>query len=132
MFLALAVPTQIQGDNGLGFQDAVSSPTPKHSARCAGPKARLRTLASLAIVFSPNNLSTASIWLAYYASLPRPRSLSRLLCRSMPGRGIIEGGPPERITNAFGKLFVWGTHSTNVACARARHVMGWPRMRPDL
>ena len=53
----------------------------------------------------PKNLSKESIWLAYYVSLPRPRSLSRLLCRSMPDRDIIEGGPPESITEACGKLF---------------------------
>ena len=34
----------------------------------------------------PKNLSKESIWLAYYVSLSRPRSLSRLLCRTMPDR----------------------------------------------
>ena len=74
----------------------------------------------------PNNLSKESIWLAYYVSLSRPRRLSRLLCRSMPDRDIIEGGPPESITKAFDKLFTAKIKSTNVACARARREMGWP------
>ena len=74
----------------------------------------------------PKNLSKESIWLAYYASLSRPRSLSRLLCRTMPDRDIIEGGPPESITKAFDKLFTTKIQTTNVACARARREMNWP------
>jgi hypothetical protein len=74
----------------------------------------------------PKNLSKESIWLAYYVSLSRPRSLSRLLCRTMPDRDIIEGGPPESITKAFDKLFTTKIQTTNVACARARREMGWP------
>ena len=77
----------------------------------------------------PKNLSKESIWLAYYVSLSRPRSLSRLLCHSMPDKDIIEGGPPESITKAFDKLFTREIQSTNVACARARREMGWPPHR---
>ena len=74
----------------------------------------------------PKNLSKESIWLAYYVSLSRPRSLSRLLRRTMPDRDIIEGGPPESITKAFDKLLTDKIQTTNVACARARREMGWP------
>ena len=71
----------------------------------------------------PKNLSKESIWLAYYVSLSRPRSLSRLLCRSMPDRDIIEGGPPESITKAFDKLF---TGKSSLPTSRAHaHVERW-------
>ena len=49
----------------------------------------------------PKGLKWDSIWLAYYVSLSRPRSLSRLLSHGMPYRSIIKGGPPESITDAF-------------------------------
>ena len=49
----------------------------------------------------PTGLSTSSIWLAYYVSLSRPRSLSKLLSHGLPDRDIIEGGPPESIPTRF-------------------------------
>ena len=74
----------------------------------------------------PKMLSKEAIWLAYYVSLSRPRSLSRLLCHSMPDRDIIEGGPPESITEAFDELFTGKIQDTKDACARARQELGWP------
>ena len=74
----------------------------------------------------PKNLKKECIWLAYYVSLSRPRSLSRLLCRSTPDRGLIEGGPPASISDAFKKLFGSKIEETKVACAQARKAMGWP------
>ena len=53
----------------------------------------------------PKGLPRESIWLAYYVSLSRPRSFSRLLSHGLPDRSIIEGGPPESITEAFNELF---------------------------
>ena len=48
----------------------------------------------------PVGLSNESRWLAYYVSLSRPRSFSRMLSHGLPDRDIIEGCPPENITNA--------------------------------
>ena len=77
----------------------------------------------------PRGLPKSSIWLADYVSLSRPRGFSRLLCHSLPDREIIEGGPPEGITNAFQELFESKTADTKLAAVRARTEMGWP-MRP--
>ena len=74
----------------------------------------------------PRGLNRESIWLAYYVSLSRPRCLSRLLSHGMPDRSIIEGGPPESITDAFQELFSEKITATKLACARARREMGWP------
>ena len=49
----------------------------------------------------PSGLSKLTVWLAYYVSLSRPRSLSKLLSFGEPDRDIIEGGPPEEIVAAF-------------------------------
>ena len=74
----------------------------------------------------PANLSKDSIWLAYYVSLSRPRSLSKLLSHGLPDRDIIEGGPPESIADAFQAIFTARIAETKVACAQARAQMGWP------
>ena len=74
----------------------------------------------------PKGLKQESIWLAYYVSLSRLRSLSRLLSHGMPDRSIIEGGPPESITEAFDELFIEKIAATKLACAQARAEMGWP------
>ena len=74
----------------------------------------------------PKGLKRESIWLAYYVSLSRPRSLSRLLSHGMPDRNIIESGPPESITDAFEELFIDKIAATKLACAQARADMGWP------
>ena len=74
----------------------------------------------------PKVLSKESIWLAYYVSLSRPRSFSRMLSHGLPDRKIIEGGPPESIAEAFNDLFKKKIASTKLACARARAEMGWP------
>jgi hypothetical protein len=77
----------------------------------------------------PKGLKKESIWLAYYVSLSRPRSFSRLLSHGLPNRGIIEGGPPKDISQAFDNLFGKKITSTRFACARARAEMGWPPRR---
>ena len=77
----------------------------------------------------PVGLSDESRWLAYYVSLSRPRGFSRLLSHGLPDRDIIEGGPPENITNAFEELFSQKIAATKRACARARTEMGWPARR---
>ena len=74
----------------------------------------------------PKGLKRESIWLAYYVSLSRPRSLSRLLSHGLPDRSIIEGGPPESITDVFKELFTEKIAATQQACAQARAEMGWP------
>ena len=74
----------------------------------------------------PKGLPRESIWLAYYVSLSRPRSFSRLLSHGLPDRSIIEGGPPESITEAFNELFAEKIKTTKVACAAARAEMSWP------
>lgn len=73
----------------------------------------------------PVRLSKESKWLAYYVSLSRPRSLSRLLSHGLPDRDIIEGGPPTDIANAFEELFSQKIAATKQVCARARAEMGW-------
>ena len=77
----------------------------------------------------PVGLSNDSRWLAYYVSLSRPRGFSRLLSHGLPDRDIIEGGPPENITNAFEEMFSKKIAATKQACARARAEMGWPARR---
>ena len=74
----------------------------------------------------PKGLKKETIWLAYYVSLSRPRSLSRLLSHGMPDRSIIESGPPETITSAFNELFSDKIGATKRACAQVRADMGWP------
>ena len=74
----------------------------------------------------PAGTSTESIWLAYYVSLSRPRSLSKLPSHGLPDREIIEGGPPDSIADAFQKMFAAKIAKTKVACAKARAEMGWP------
>ena len=77
----------------------------------------------------PVGLSNESRWLAYYVSLSRPRGFSRLLSHGLPDRHIIEGGPPENITNAFEEMFSQKLAATKEACARARAEMEWPARR---
>ena len=77
----------------------------------------------------PVGISVDSKWLGYYVSLSRPRSFSRLLSHGLPDRDIIEGGPPENITNAFEELFSQKIAATKRACTRARAEMGWPARR---
>ena len=78
----------------------------------------------------PTGLGKESIWLAYYVILSRPRGFSRLLSHGLPDRDILEGGPPQSITDAFNELFRTKIASTKRACARARADMGWPA-RPN-
>ena len=73
----------------------------------------------------PARLSKESKWLAYYVSLSRPRSFSRLLSHGLPDRDIIEGGPPTDVANAFEELFAKKIAATKKACARARREMAW-------
>ena len=75
----------------------------------------------------PKRLPKASIWLAYYVSLSRPRSFSRFLCHGSPDRDIIEGGPPEALTNVCQELPEAKCAATGAACAKARAELGWPR-----
>ena len=79
----------------------------------------------------PAGLSPVSIWLAYYVSLSRPRSFSKLLSHGLPDRDIIEGGPPDSIADAFQKMFAAKIAKTKSACVQARAQMGWPA-RPTL
>ena len=79
----------------------------------------------------PPGLSKEQKWLAYYVSLSRPRSFSKLLCHGLPERQIIEGGPPEDIVKVFQELFTNKIASTKVACAHARKAMGWPARTND-
>ena len=74
----------------------------------------------------PAGITKESIWLAYYVSLSRPRSLSKFLSHGLPDRNIIEGGPPDSIADAFQKMFAEKIAKTKVACAKARAEMGWP------
>ena len=77
----------------------------------------------------PKGLKRDSIWLAYYVSLSRPRSLSKLLSHGTPDRSIIEGGPPESITDPLKELFTSKIAATKEACKKAREEMGWPARR---
>ena len=77
----------------------------------------------------PPGLKKESIWLAYYVSLSRPRSFGQLLSHGLPDRDVIEGGPPESISNAFEELFSQKIAATKQACARARARMRWPPRR---
>ena len=74
----------------------------------------------------PKGLKKESVWLAYYVSLSRPRSIQRLLSHGQPDRAIIEGGPPENIAEAFDELFKDKIKSTEIACVRTRAELGWP------
>ena len=77
----------------------------------------------------PSGLSRKSIWLAHYQILSRPTSLKHLLSFGLPRRDIIEGGPPEDITEAFDKFFAQTIVQTKAACAKARQEMRWPPRR---
>ena len=78
----------------------------------------------------PPALSKESKWLAYYVSLSRPRSFSKLLSHGLPEREIIEGGPPEAISKALKELFAEKIATTKIACAKARKKLGWPARKP--
>ena len=75
------------------------------------------------------DLPSKSIWLAYYQILSRPTALKQLLSFGLPRRDIIEGGPPEDITEAFDKFFAQKIAQTKTACAKARQEMRWPSRR---
>ena len=77
----------------------------------------------------PTGLSNKSIWLAYYVTLSRPRSFSKLLSHGLPSKDIIEAGPPKDLTEAFTELFDKKIAKTKLACARAHAQMGWPARR---
>jgi hypothetical protein len=77
----------------------------------------------------PTGLSKESIWLAYYVTLSRPRSFSKLLSHGLPSRDIIEAGPPKDIAQAFTELFGKKIAKTKKACVRARAEMKWPARR---
>ena len=74
----------------------------------------------------PPRLAKESKWLAYYVSLSRPRSFSKMLSHGLPEREVIESGPPESIAAAFKELFEDKIAATKVACAKAREELGWP------
>ena len=77
----------------------------------------------------PRNLTKESLWLAYYVSLSRPRSFSKLLSHGLPDRDVIESGPPEAIAGAFKELFEEKIAATKLACLKARQELGWPPRR---
>ena len=74
----------------------------------------------------PKRLSQESLWLAHYVILSRPRRLSRLLSVGLPDRGVLEGGPPAAISDAFQGLFAEKIRQTNLACEAARRRLNWP------
>ena len=49
----------------------------------------------------PPRLSRDSLWLARYVILSRVRRLSALLSFGLPQRSVLEGGPPEALTDAL-------------------------------
>ena len=75
----------------------------------------------------PRNLSKESLWLAYYVSLSRPRSFSKMQSLGLPDSDVIEGGPPDAIAEAFKELFKDKIAATKKACAKARVELGWPK-----
>ena len=77
----------------------------------------------------PKGLGKDAEWLAYYASLSRPRSFGQLLSHGLPDRSIIESGPPEQIAKAFDELFADKIATTKIASAKARQALGWPARR---
>ena len=100
-------------------------PTPAeegtHVARGAEETADPGSIAHWA--FPGLHLSMKPGWLACYGGLSRPRGLSRLLSHGLPDRDIVEGGPPEDITDASEELFSQPISTTKRACARARYDM---------
>ena len=74
----------------------------------------------------PPGLKKESMWLAYYVSLSRPRSVGQLLSHGLPDRSIIESGPPQELAKAFDELFTEKIAATKIACAEARLALGWP------
>ena len=64
------------------------------------------------------------MWLAYYVSSSRPRSFSRLPSHGVPDR-VIDGTPPQSITDAFDMLLNAKIADTKQACVDARAAMGW-------
>ena len=49
-----------------------------------------------------------------------------MLSFGLPERAVLEGGPPEDITDAFKELFDHKIATTKIACAAARKKLGWP------
>ena len=74
----------------------------------------------------PPRLSRDSLWLAHYVILSRVRRLSALLSFGLPQRSVLEGGPPQALTDAFAELFEQKIADTKIACDRARERLGWP------
>ena len=67
--------------------------------------------------------------MAYYVSLSRPRSFSKLLSHGLPDRDVIESGPPEAIAGAFKELVEEKIAATKLVCPKARQELGWPLRR---
>jgi hypothetical protein len=74
----------------------------------------------------PKSLSPEALWLAHYVILSRPRRLRNLKSFGLPSREIIEGGPPEAITEVFQRLFTDKIEKTKRACEEARRELRWP------
>ena len=74
----------------------------------------------------PPRLSRDSLWLAHYVILSRVRRLSALLSFGLPQRLVLEGGPPEALTEALKHFFEEKIAVTKDACKRARERLGWP------
>ena len=72
-------------------------------------------------------LSKESLWLAHYVILSRPRRLANLLSHGLPGRAVLERGPPASISDAFQRLFAEKILETNLACQAARRKLNWPQ-----
>ena len=53
----------------------------------------------------PTHLSAEALWLAHYVILSRQRSLKDLVSYGLPDRSVLEGGPPEKTIEVFGRLF---------------------------
>ena len=58
--------------------------------------------------------------------LVSPTQLFAIAEPRLAGQGIIEGGPPKNITEAFDELFSKKIVATKKACADARREMKWP------
>ena len=74
----------------------------------------------------PRRLSRDSLWLARYVILSRVRRLSALLSFGLPQRSVLEGGPPEALTDALEHFFEEKIAKTKKACKSAREKLHWP------
>ena len=73
---------------------------------------------------SPKHLSAEALWLAHYVILSCPRRLKDLVSYGLPDRSVLEGGPPEKITEVFERLFAGKIEKTKLACRDARLALG--------